>query len=72
MALGESQDRSWVARGCEAISFLVCLLYACKAAVRIVSKFVEAAEVGGTWDMVLEPGWELIRSRKGNKTLTDS
>ena len=41
MALGESQDCSWVARGWEATSFFVCLLYSLKAALNIVSKFVE-------------------------------
>ena len=45
MALGESQDRSWVASGWEAMSFFVCFLYAIKAAVNIVSKSVEEAEV---------------------------
>ena len=52
MALEESQDCSWVARGSEVISFLVCLLYAFKAAESIVSKFVEEVEVNGTWDIV--------------------
>jgi hypothetical protein len=54
IALEESQDCSWVARGCEAISFFVCFLYASKAAVYIVSKFVEEPEVAiveRTWDI---------------------
>ena len=52
MAPDESQDFSSVARGWEVISFLVCFLYASKAAVNIVSKFVEDVEVDGTWDIV--------------------
>jgi hypothetical protein len=48
IALEESQDFSWVARGWEAMSFFVCFLYTFKAAENIVSKFVEEAEVGGT------------------------
>ena len=53
MALGESQDLSWVARGCEAMSFFVCLLYSFKAAANIASRLVgEAADVDITWDMV--------------------
>ena len=52
MAVEESQDFNWVARGWEAISFFVCFLYAFKAAENIVSKFVEDVEVDGTWDIV--------------------
>jgi hypothetical protein len=52
MALDESQDFSWVAKGWEVISFFVCFLYAFKASVKIVSKFVEGVEVDGTWDIV--------------------
>ena len=52
MALEESQDWSWVARGWEVISFFVCFLYAFKAAEKIVSKFVEEVEVDGTWDIM--------------------
>ena len=48
MALEESQDCSWLARGWEAISFFVCFLYAFKAAEKIVSKLVEDVEVDGT------------------------
>ena len=46
MALEESHDCSWVARGWEAISVFVCFLYTFKAAVNIVSKLVEDVEVG--------------------------
>ena len=53
MAAGESQDCRRVARGWEAISRFVCLLYSFKAAAKIVSKLVEEAEVDGTWDIVL-------------------
>ena len=53
MALEESQDWSWVARGCEAMSFFVCFLYVSKADANIVSKFGEEAEVDETWDIVL-------------------
>lgn len=52
MALEESQDCSWMAKGWEAMSFFVCLLYVFKAAEKIVSKFVEDVEVDGTWDIV--------------------
>ena len=48
MALEESHDCSWVARGWEAISVFVCFLYSFKAAVNIVSKVVEDVEVDGT------------------------
>lgn len=58
MALDESQDCSWVARGWEERSFLVLFLYASKAALKIVSKSVEDVVVDGTWDMVLvERDW---------------
>ena len=57
MALGESQDCNSTARGCEAMSFFVCLLYAFKAAVSIVSKLVEEVEVEGIWDIVAEEAW---------------
>ena len=48
IALEESQDLSWVARGWEAMSFFVCFLYAFKAAEKIDSKSVEDVEVDGT------------------------
>ena len=51
MALEESQDLSWVARGWEAMSFFVCFLYALKAAEKTDSKFEEGGEVDGTWDI---------------------
>ena len=41
------------------MSFFVCLLYAFKAAVKIVSKFVEETTVGGTWDIVQVDGARL-------------
>ena len=53
MALEESQDCNSVARGWVAISFFVCFLYAVKAAVNMISKFVEEVEADGTWDMML-------------------
>jgi hypothetical protein len=54
IALEESQDCSWVARGWEAMSFFVRFLYSFKAAVKIVSKFVDdVAVVEGTLDIVL-------------------
>jgi hypothetical protein len=57
MAPGESQDRSWAAKGYAAMSFFVCFLYASKAVlnlvVNIVSKSVEEVEIGETWDIVL-------------------
>ena len=58
MALAESQDWSWVARGWEVMSFSVRFLYASKAALKIVSKFVEEVAVGGdgTWDILLVDG----------------
>ena len=52
MALEESQDFSWVAKGWEVMSFFVFFLYASKAAEKIVSKFVEYVEVDGTWGIV--------------------
>jgi len=60
MVPGESQDFSWAARGWEVMSRFVCFLYASKAAVKIVSKFVEEATVDGTWDMVLIEGAWLV------------
>jgi hypothetical protein len=53
MALEESQDWSWVARGWEAMSFFVCFLYVSKTAENNVSKFGEEVEVDGTWDIML-------------------
>ena len=52
MALEESQDFSWVAKGWEVMSFFVFFLYASKAAEKIVSKFVEYVEVDRAWDIV--------------------
>jgi hypothetical protein len=52
MALAESQDFSWVARGWEAMSLFVCFLYTFKAAEKIDSNSEEGAEVDGTWDIV--------------------
>jgi hypothetical protein len=52
MALEELQDCNSAARGWAAMSFFVCCLYAFKADVKIVSKFVEEVEVDGTWDIV--------------------
>ncbi len=52
MAPGLSQDFSWAAKGCEAMSFFVCFSYAFTAALKIFSEGVE----GGTWDMVLVEG----------------
>ena len=52
MASEESQDWSCAASGCEAIFFFVFLLYDFKAAVKMVSKFVEeVAAVDGIWDI---------------------
>ena len=56
MALEESHDCSWVARGWEAISVFVCFLYSFKAAVNMVSKVVEDVEEVGTWDIVIVEG----------------
>jgi hypothetical protein len=56
MALEESQDCNSVASGWEAMSFFVCFLYAFKAAVKIVSKFVEEVEVDGAWYMMVLVG----------------
>src|ERR1700677_221900 len=56
MALAESQDCNSATRGWAAISFFVCFLYAFKAAVKMVSKFVEEVEVDGTWDMMILVG----------------
>ncbi len=47
MALGVSQDCNRVAKGWEAMSRFVCFLYASKAAVKIVSKFVEEVAADG-------------------------
>ena len=52
MALEESQDLSWEARGWEAMSFFVCFLYVFKASEKTDSKFKEDVEVDGTWDIV--------------------
>ena len=57
MALGESQDCSWTARGWEVIFFFVCCLYSSTAALKkIISKSVEDVVVGGTRDIVLVEG----------------
>ena len=56
MALEELHDCNSVARGWAAISFFVCFLYVVKAAVNIVSKFVEEVEANGTWDMIILVG----------------
>ena len=68
IARGESQDCNLVARGWEARSRFVCCLYAFKAAVKIVSKFVEEEEVDGTWDMVVRyRGYHESRKGVGTK-----
>ena len=48
IALEESQDFIWVARGWEAMSFFVCFLYAFRASEKISSKFEEDVEADGT------------------------
>ena len=48
IALEESHDCNWVARGREAISVFVCFLYSFKAAANIVSKLAEDVEPDGT------------------------
>jgi hypothetical protein len=60
MALEELHDFSWVVSGWEVRSFFVCYLYAFKAAVKMVPKFVGEVEVVGAWDIVLSDcrrGW---------------
>ena len=59
MASGESQDRSWVARGWEIMSFFVSFPYAFKASVKMASKPVEEMEVDGTWDILRTEGTRL-------------
>ena len=54
MALGESQDWSWTARGWELMSLFVRFLYVSKAAPKIDSKSVEGIATERTWDMVLQ------------------
>ena len=58
MALGDSQDLSWAARGWEAMSFFVCFLYSSKAAVKMVPKVVDSDDGSGdgTRDIVLVEG----------------
>ena len=58
MALGESQDLSWAAKGWEVMSSFVCLLYSFKAAAKIVSKFGEDVDVDGTWDIAYSKSWD--------------
>ena len=48
IALEESQDFNWVAKGWEVMSFFVCFLYAFRASENISSKFEEDVEVDGT------------------------
>ena len=62
IASGESQDLSRAARGCEAMSFFVFVLYSSKAVVKIVSKLVGAVEVDGSSDMILVEGDRLDAS----------
>lgn len=52
MASGLTQDFSWAAKGCEAMSFFVRFSYAFTAALKIVEDGVE----GETWDIVLVEG----------------
>jgi hypothetical protein len=52
MALEESHDFSWAARGWEVMSFFVCFLYAFKAAEKIESKFVGIVEVESPRDIM--------------------
>ena len=47
MALGESQDCSWVARGWSRSLFLVLLSYACKEALKMDWKLVEEEDAMG-------------------------
>jgi len=56
MALGEPQQLSWKTRGCEAMSFCVCVLYASNAALKVImiSKLVVEGE---TRDMEPIEGW---------------
>ena len=56
IALGESQDLSWAARGWEAMSFFVFFSYSSRAALKIVSKLGEEVVVDGIWDILLAEG----------------
>ena len=56
MALEESHDCSWMARGWAAISLFVCFLYSFKAAVNSASKVAEDVEVDGTGDIMVVAG----------------
>lgn len=45
-----------MAKGWDAMSFFVCFLYVSKAAVNILSKFLEEVAVDETWDIGLVAG----------------
>ena len=51
MALVESHDCNWEASGCTVRSFLVCVWYDFKAALKMSWKREEAEAVEGVWDM---------------------
>ena len=56
MAVEDSQDLIWAARGWEAMLFFVCFLYSSKAAVKIVVTQKDVAVEDETWDIVLVDG----------------
>jgi hypothetical protein len=54
MAVGESQDCSWVTRGWSRSLFFVVFSYASNAALKMDWKLEEDEEaVGGDWDIVI-------------------
>jgi hypothetical protein len=64
MAVGESQLRSCVARGCAWRSVLVFAWYSLKAALKRDWKS-EEEEVVGVWDMILRKSCMLVEREKG-------
>jgi hypothetical protein len=56
MAPGDSQECSWVARGLEVMSRLVCFLYSFRVAAKMASNFVEDWPVEIVWDVLLVDG----------------
>ena len=51
MALVESHDCNWKASGCVIRFFLLCVWYDFKAALKMIWKREEGADVDGIWDI---------------------
>jgi hypothetical protein len=70
MAVGESQDCSWVARGWARSLFFVVFSYASKATLKTDWKLEEEEEeeaMGAVWDMVVSGIESLVRHNQATR-----